>query len=146
MAIDAVDVIVVDAIGSNLVWDERYAEIDKALDTYYLAFEAYVAWTWTNAWARVPALVLFADRLVGAVAYEVTDARWLLFAFPNLFENWWLYCVVVATFWPHLAPRSLRSMAVVLFALAVPKFAQEYYLHIVQVHPWMWARAIFFGY
>lgn len=145
-AIDAVDVILVDALGSNLLWDERYAEIDKALDTYYLAIEAYVAWWWPNAWARLPALALFVDRLVGAAAYEVTGARWLLFAFPNLFENWWLYCLLVATFWPRLSPRSAASTALPLLLLAVPKFVQEYYLHIVQVHPWMWARALLFGY
>ncbi len=145
-SVDAVDVIIVDAIGSNAVWDERYAEIDKVLDTYYLALEAFVAWHWSNAWARWPAIGLFADRLVGAVAYEVTGARWLLFAFPNLFENWWLYCVVVARVWPTLAPRSPRSTAVILAVLLIPKFVQEYYLHIVQVHPWMWVRARIFGY
>ncbi len=145
LLLDAVDVMVVDAFGSSALWDQHYPEIDKALDTYYLALEALVAWRWTNPWARRPALLLFAGRLLGAVAFELTHVRLLLFIFPNLFENWWLYCVVVARFWPRLTPRSARTMAVPLLLLAVPKFAQEYYLHIVQVHPWIWAKAWLFG-
>lgn len=145
MVIDAVDVIIVDALGADAFWNDYYAEIDKGLDTYYLAIEALVAWRWTNAWARWPALVLFAIRLVGAAAYELTGARALLFVFPNLFENWWLYCVVVARFWPRLTPRSARATGTVLVLLLVPKLVQEYYLHIVQVHPWVWLRSLLFG-
>lgn len=141
LLLDAVGVIIVDALGSRVLWDQRYAEIDKALDAYYLALEALVAWRWSNPWMRWPALLLFADRFVGAVAFELTHARLLLFQFPNLFENWWLYCVVVGRFWPRLTPALGAHRAVPLLLLAVPKFAQEYALHIVQVHPWMWARA-----
>lgn len=146
MAIDAIDVIIVDAIGSSALWDERYAEIDKLLDTYYLSFEAFVAWRWSNPWARLPALLLFVDRFVGALLYELSGARWLLLLFPNLFENWWLYCLVVERFWPRLSPVSPRTVALPLLLLAVPKFAQEYALHVAQVHPWMWVRLRLFGY
>ena len=145
-AIDAIDVMIVDAIGSSALWDSRYAEIDKGLDTYYLAIEALVAWRWTNPWARWPAVALFADRLLGAVAFELTGLRWLLFAFPNLFENWWVYCLLVDRFWPQLSPSSFRSVVAPLLLLAIPKFAQEYALHIVQVHPWMFVRLRLFGY
>lgn len=145
MLLDMVDVIIVDALGTNALWDNSYTEIDKGLDTYYLAIEALVAWRWTNAWARWPALLLFVDRFVGAVAYELTEVRALLFLFPNLFENWWLYCVIVSRFWPRLAPRSAASVAIPLLFLLVPKMVQEYYLHILQVHPWMWLRSQRFG-
>lgn len=145
-AVDAIDVIIVDAIGSSALWDARYAEVDKALDTYYLTIEALVAWRWTNPWARWPAIALFVDRLVGAIAFELTGARWLLMAFPNLFENWWVYCLVVQRFRPGLSPSSARSVLTPLVLLAVPKFAQEYVLHVAEVHPWMYLRLRLFGY
>jgi hypothetical protein len=69
----------------------------------------------------------------------------LLFVFPNLFENWWLYCVVTARFWPRLTPQSGTSVAIPLLLLLWPKMLQEYYLHIIQVHPWVWMKSQLFG-
>lgn len=139
MVVDALDVVIVEFFGPGGMGG-HYSQLDKALDSYYLGLEALVAWWWVNPWARWTALGLFAYRLVGAVLFELTEVRALLFLFPNLFENWWLYCVIVARWWPRLLPSSWVSTAVPLLVLLVPKMAQEYLLHIVEAKPWNWLK------
>lgn len=136
---DALDVVIVEFFGPGGM-GPHYAQLDRALDTYYLAIEALVAWWWTNPWARNVALFLFAYRAVGFVLFALTEARALLFVFPNVFENWWLYCLIVARFWPSLVPHSWRSTLILLALLLVPKLAQEYVLHVREAQPWNWFK------
>jgi hypothetical protein len=110
------------------------------LDTYYLTLELLVAFTWESAWARIPAIALFAYRLVGVGLFEATEARIFLFIFPNMFENWWLYVVVVAKWWPGLVPRDWTTMAIPMGILLVPKMAQEYLLHFAEAKPYNWLQ------
>ncbi len=100
-----------------------------------------MALRWESAWARVPAIVLYVYRGIGVIAFEVTDERPLLLVFPNLFENWWLYVVIVAKFFPRLYPRSLATTAIPLVILLIPKLAQEYLLHYREAQPWGWLKA-----
>jgi hypothetical protein len=139
MLLDAIDVILIELIGLGGFGD-HYAELDKGLDSYYLALELYVSLRWANGWARWPCVVLFGWRAIGVVTFEITDTRALLFVFPNLFENWWLYCVIVARFWPRLSPHSAKSLAIPITLLLIPKLAQEYLLHVAEAQPWNWTK------
>ena len=89
MLLDGADVIITDALDMGGFGD-HYAELDKVLDSYYLTLELLVALGWRNAWVRLPAVALFAYRLVGVALFEATEARNFLFIFPKMFENWWL--------------------------------------------------------
>ena len=140
MLLDGADVILVDIISPDMGFGGSYAEIDKGLDTYYLAIELLVALRWKSAYARMPAIVLFVYRTIGVIAFEVTSERVLLFAFPNLFENWWLFCVAAAAFWPAVYPRSWRQVAAIGVILLIPKMGQEYLLHYAEAKPWEWAK------
>ncbi|MBX7111569.1 MAG: hypothetical protein K1X87_06955 [Dehalococcoidia bacterium] len=142
MLVDATDVIVVEFFGPGGMGG-HYSQLDKGLDSYYLALEAVVAWYWLNPWARWTALALFVYRLAGAVLFEATQVRALLFVFPNLFENWWLYCVVVARVRPRWLPTSWRSTMVPLLILLVPKMGQEWLLHVAEAQPWSWFKDTF---
>ncbi len=144
MVIDALDVVLIEAIGLG-GFGGHYSELDKLLDSYYLTLEAIVAFRWTSAWARIPAIVLYVYRAIGVVAFETTDTRVLLFVFPNLFENWWLYVVIVARFFPQLYPKSAKSVAIPLFLLLVPKMGQEYLLHYQEAQPWDWMKSHILG-
>ncbi|MBI5287997.1 MAG: hypothetical protein HY873_03370 [Chloroflexi bacterium] len=135
MLLDAFDVVLVEVIGLG-GFGSHYSELDKGLDTYYLSLELIVALGWASAWARIPALVLFADRVLGVVLFEATHARWLLLVFPNMFENWWLYCVVVQRFFPRLYPRSVGTVAIPMVLLLIPKLGQEWLLHYEKAQPW----------
>lgn len=140
MVLDGCDVIITDALDIG-GFGSHYAELDKVLDSYYLALELLVALGWRNAWARIPAVALFGYRLVGVAAFETTDLRIFLFVFPNLFENWWVYVVAVMKWFPRAVPKDWKSVLLPLFILLVPKMAQEYLLHFAEAKPWEWTQA-----
>jgi hypothetical protein len=144
MLADACDVVLVEFIGLG-GFGGHYAETDKLLDTYYLTLELLVAWRWTSPWAKWPAVALYADRLLGVALFEITGARWLLLVFPNLFENWWLYCVAVERFVPRLYPRSFMTTAVPMVLLLIPKLGQEWLLHYEKAKPWDWIKRNLLG-
>lgn len=108
-----------------------YQEIDKALDVYYLGLEMLVALRWELT-PRLVAGALFSFRMVGVLAYEITDERWLLLAFPNLFELFFLFKLLAERFAPamKLTPATLSLW---LGILLVPKLAQEWALHYERV-------------
>jgi hypothetical protein len=135
-----------------------YQEFDKWLDQAYMATFLIVALRWKAA-PRNIAVGLFAYRLVGFVAFEVTQERGLLIFFPNVFEFWFIFVSGVQFFGleagvvPSSAPPggrsrgpaatgahgylfpfrySFRQLAVVLPALLAAKLLQEYALHVGQ--------------
>jgi len=147
MVVDAVDVVLVDAIATLLgqppEFGPFYAQIDKWLDLYYLGLEFIVVRRWPEMLPRRAATALFGWRLLGVIAFEISAYRPLLVVFPNLYENVYLYVLVVRRWFPSLMPRTVRQLLVVLAALAVPKAIQEWALHWEQLHPWQWLRETF---
>ena len=146
MILDALDVVLVDVIATALNqqggFGDHYQTFDKWLDVYYLSFEAIVSLMWANHLARNTSIALFVFRLVGIVAFEITGIRKLIFFFPNLFENFFLYIVVVEKFFPKLMPKNLKQLALVLVLLYIPKFGQEWLLHYQQAQPWNWFKEV----
>jgi hypothetical protein len=144
MALDAADVILVDAIASVLgqpgEFGPFYAQIDKWLDLWYLSLELVVTRRWPEALVRRAAAGLFAWRVVGVILFEITASHPLLFVFPNLFENFYLYILIVRRFAPRLEPRSVPQLVLVIGVLFIPKAVQEYVLHVEEMHPWQWLR------
>jgi hypothetical protein len=139
LALDAADVVIIELIGLGGFGD-HYAELDKLLDTYYLTLEAFVARRWDSPWARIPAIALYAWRTIGVILFETTGERWLLLVFPNQFENWWLYVVIVERFAPRLYPRSLMTVMVPMVLMLIPKLFQEWLLHYAEAQPWDWIK------
>ena len=125
---DALDIVLASLVDLGGLW--QYHNLDKFLDTYYLGLEAIVAQRWT-ALPRWTATLLFAYRLTGVVLFEVTNIRLFLFFFPALFENFFLFYVVLLRFFPDydLTPRRLAFWLAILL---VPKMIQEYVLHYQQ--------------
>lgn len=142
--IDMLDVVLIDLIGLG-GFGGHYHSLDKLLDSYYLTLEFFVAWGWDNPWARWPALVLFPYRMVGVLLFELTDRRIMLFLFPNMFENWWIYCVAVARLAPRWTPRSWTTVMVPFALLLIPKMGQEYLLHYSEAQPWDWTKEHILG-
>lgn len=135
MLLDGADVILIELIPGGSFGD-HYHTLDKVLDSYYLSIELIVALRWQSPWAKWPAVALFAYRAVGVVLFELTERRIFLFIFPNLFENWWLYVVAVERFWPRVYPTSVKTVAIPMALLLIPKMGQEYLLHFAEAKPW----------
>ena len=77
--------------------------------------------------ARSVAVGLFLFRLVGFVAFEITEDRVVLLAVPNVFEVWFLFVASL----PHWRPNfnfSRRNVVLALIPLTGKVF-QEYALH-----------------
>ncbi len=144
-ALDAADVILVDLIAKPMrtrpEFGPGYTRIDKWLDSYYLAIEAVESRRWPEALERRISLALVAHRLVGVATFEATGNRWLLMAFPNLFENFYWYVLVRRRWAPGHALNGIGEAARVLALLLVPKLAQEWLLHVAGVHPWQLIKA-----
>lgn len=144
MAMDGLDVVLVEVISDGGM-GARYHTLDKLLDLYYLGLEAWTVRRWLNVPARTAALALFAWRVVGVALFELTETRWVLFVFPNLFENWFLAVLTVRRFLPRHEPTTWRAIGIWLAVLSVPKFGQEYLLHVAEAQPWDWIKRNLLG-
>jgi hypothetical protein len=112
---------------------DGYQSYDKALDIYYLTV-AYLSVfrNWTNGFAVDVARFLWYYRLVGVMAFEITEERWLLLVFPNTFEYYFIAYELVRTMWD---PRRMSHKAVVAVAAGIwviIKLPQEWWIHIAQ--------------
>jgi hypothetical protein len=97
IAADTIDILLFDLFGFPSV--ANYQQIDKILDCYYLAIEFLVVQRWETL-PRSVASALFAYRVAGVVLFELSDARALLLVFPNLFELFFLFVLVVRHSYP----------------------------------------------
>jgi len=151
MLLDGADVILVDALASILGQEtglgDRYQSFDKWLDMYYLTIEAVIAVRFSNLLVRNTSIGLFCFRLVGVTAFAITGEKYrkLIFFFPNLFENFFLFAILAERFSPKLLPKNKLQLIIVLMVLYVPKFFQEWVLHYKQLTPWNWFRESILG-
>jgi hypothetical protein len=63
--------------------------------------------------------------------------RALLFLAPNLFEDYYIFDLAARWVWPGWGVKTARRLAVALLALYLPKLAQEYVLHVLELTPWV---------
>ncbi|MCE5255070.1 MAG: hypothetical protein LLG45_12855 [Actinomycetia bacterium] len=128
---DSADQSIMQAFGFNPPWYQGY---DKALDVYYLSV-AYLATmrNWENVGAFQISRVLYYLRLMGVLAFELSGARWLLFAFPNAFEPFFVYYEIVRRRGnPLLLTRNVIVVvvAVIWFLFKLP---HEWWVHIARL-------------
>jgi hypothetical protein len=111
-----------------------YQGYDKAMDVYYLAI-AYLSTlrNWTSRPAVRVARFLYFYRLIGVVAFELTEWRPLLMIFPNTFEYFFIAYEVYRLFRnpAHVAMRSWIVTAAVIWIFV--KLPQEWWIHIAQL-------------
>jgi hypothetical protein len=83
-----------------------YQRFDKWLDQAYMLTFLAVALRW-HALPRNIAVALYAFRLVGFVAFEISGDRDVLIFFPNTFEYWFIFIAAIKTFgWEEQEVRS----------------------------------------
>ena len=131
LAIDGVDQSIFQAFGYD---PPGYQSYDKAMDVYYLAV-AYLSTlrNWTSRPAFRVAQFLYFYRLVGVVAFELTQWRPMLLIFPNTFEYFFIAYEVVRL---RRDPRrySMRFWVVTAAAIWIfVKLPQEWWIHVAQL-------------
>lgn len=105
----------------------NYQRFDKVADLAYMGAFLWVSRRWTGP-AKHWAAGLFAFRMFGLTAFELTQVRWVLLLFPNVFEFWYLANAGIL----HFRPRKVlerKTAALVLAAVLPLKLFQEYALH-----------------
>ena len=107
-----------------------YQMFDKLADQVYLAVFLIVALRWTGP-ERTISIVLYAFRIIGFVAFELSGNRAVLLLFPNVFEFWFLFIAAFHHFRPAMTWTRMQ-LAIVLVPLIGAKEVQEWALH--------WAR------
>lgn len=142
LVIDAIDVVLIDIIHQGNF--ANYHHIDKYLDTYYLTIAAGVSLFWKNKIAKYTSIFLFIYRLIGVIIFEISSLRIFLFAFPNLFENFFIFVLVYKQFFKKEI-KNFRELIIILILLLIPKMIQEYILHFAQVKPWNFIKETFLG-
>jgi hypothetical protein len=111
-----------------------YQSYDKALDVYYLSI-AYTASlrNWTNLDAFGVSRFLYYYRLVGVVAFELSQIRALLLVFPNTFEYFFDAYEAVRIRWdPRRMSRRL-VIGIAAFIWIFIKLPQEWWIHVAQL-------------
>jgi len=131
IGVDLTDLLLFDLI-SGAAAPAYYQSFDKWADQVYLLAFLVVAVRDFRPLEKRIAVGLYLFRLAGFVAFELGAPREILFAFPNLFEFWFVAVVAVAHFRPAFTWTPARAAAV-LAALLVAKLAQEWALHIARL-------------
>lgn len=111
-----------------------YQGYDKALDIFYLCI-ALLA-TYRN-WLSHPALqigsLLFYLRIVGVLAFEITNWRPIMVWFPNAFEYYFIFYELLRSRWSP-SKRNARFFAVSAAIIWVGiKIPQEYWIHVARL-------------
>jgi hypothetical protein len=131
LVLDGVDQTIFQSMGYD---PPGYQGYDKAMDVYYLAI-AYLATlrNWTSRGAFAIGRGLYFYRLVGVVAFELSQWRPLLLIFPNTFEYFFIAYEALRLRWDP-ARLSTRTWALVAAAIWVfVKLPQEWWIHIAQL-------------
>jgi hypothetical protein len=120
-----------------------YQVWDKLLDAYYLAIALLVSLRWSDNLTRNIGLAFFGYRLIGVVLLGITGAQQLLFVFPNLFENYFVFFYLYRWLSGRELALSRRSdMVLVVTAILIPQLAREFLLHVIDDRPWDMARLL----
>jgi hypothetical protein len=113
---------------------EGYQSYDKALDIYYLSI-AYLSTmrNWTNEPAFRMSMFLYYYRLIGALLFELTQERWILFIFPNTFEYFFLFYELCRIRWDQTRMTTKVVIGATAFIWIFIKLPQEWWIHIAQL-------------
>ena len=130
IVVDFSDLFMMNLIDFGEVWD--YQTFDKWIDQVYMLTFLWVAVRQWDGPGRTIAVLLFAFRAIGFVAFEFTGDRWVLFLFPNVFEFWFVAIAAQRHWWPDYEFTAKRIFIWLLVCTAL-KLTQEYILHVWQV-------------
>lgn len=119
---------------ADYVWYENW---DKVMDLYYWLFALIIVAGWKEERAKTIAFIFFAYRVAGMLLFWTTGIEQMLFFFPNIFENFFIFYIACLTFSKKRTfLTSQKRVAALVAVLLVPKLVHEYFQHILFVQPW----------
>jgi hypothetical protein len=125
---------------------EGYQSYDKSLDIYYLAIIYFATMrNWTSAPAFKTSFFLYYYRLVGVVAFELTQVRAILFIFPNTFEYFYDFVEAVHLRWDWKRVGKWTAIVSAALIWIFIKLPQEWWIHIAQLDMTDFIKETLFG-
>ena len=110
---------------------------DKFMDLSYLTIALVTVRNWKDIIAKKIALFFYALRTSGVFFYFIFQMKPLLFFFPNVFENFFIwYLVFIHISRKHTIPKSRIIWGFIILCIAIPKIIHEYVMHIRNVQLW----------
>jgi hypothetical protein len=106
---------------------KNYQTFDKWADVVYMLTFLWVAIKWDGPDRKI-AIGLFLFRMIGFTAFELTQVRPILLAFPNVFEFWIVFVTARKHYWPTYEMTSERFVKW-FFIVLILKLGQEWVLH-----------------
>jgi len=125
---------------------DGYQSYDKALDVYYLSV-TYLSTlrNWTNQTAFRMSQFLYYYRMVGVVAFELTQVRAILFIFPNTFEYFFIFAELVRLRWNTSRMGKWTVILATAMIWVFIKLPQEWWIHIAQLDMTDFIKETMFG-
>lgn len=119
---------------NSVLGGDNYQLTDKLLDTYFLAIALYASRRWTDKIAQKAMLWLFGYRVVGVLILLITGQEYLLFFFPNLVLDFFIfYLLYTLISSDNKMVSGWRDLTATLTVILIPKMINEYYLHVYRV-------------
>lgn len=122
------------AMTQSFIGGHNYQYVDKLLDSYYQLFMAYKSYFWLDKRAVNVSLFLIFYRLFGVSLFFLTGQEYLLFFFPNLFIDFYLFYEIFRKIsGSNILIRSKTMLIPIGVSLTVPKLMSEYTLHVSRI-------------
>ncbi len=115
---------------------DAYPYLDKALDLYYMGLEVYVALHWKDYLAKITASYLYIYRGFGVIIFFLTQNNIFLILFPNVFENFFIFCLLTQKISGKKKIFSKKSLIISLIIISIPKLFQEFSIHYLKPNSW----------
>lgn len=130
------DCLLVDLLGGSFGSGANYQAFDKWLDLYMITIAVIVSLRFAKIekWTSV---ILYSIRVIGVILFEITQLQTLLVFFPNVFDFFFLFIVIVKKFWPNFR-LTKKNIWLVLIALTISKSIQEVSLHYFGFDQFFW--------
>ncbi len=116
---------------------DLYQTWDKAMDITYLTVAIIIVRHWKDMMAKKIAVFFYALRASGILFYFAFHIKPLLFFFPNIFENFFIwYLIFTHISRKHTISKSGVIWGFIILCIAIPKIIHEYIMHIKNVQLW----------
>src|SRR3989344_418370 len=116
---------------------DLYQVWDKAMDITYLTVAILTVGRWKDNVAKKIAVFFYAFRASGLILYFIFQIKPLLFFFPNIFENFFIWHLIFMHISKnYIVSKSRLVWGVVILCIAIPKIIHEYVMHIKNVQLW----------
>src|SRR5690348_16581744 len=128
LAADFYDWHLLNQFGFGVWGNERYQYIDKFLDLWFLFTAFILTRSWEDQLARQTATALFSLRALGVIIFALSEWRPIFVLTPNIFENFFLFWLLVQKWQPNFSLTPKKLVAILLI-IGLPKIGQESIMH-----------------